>query len=420
MRSRYILVLLLLLLLPLLSCDSGGGESSPTAPGQDDGGSDFVDLSQIKFKLENAFPDLSFDRPVDLQSPADGTGRLFVAEQRGVIKVLFNSQGGAAQAKEFSESEVFLDIQDKVFFDENESGLLGFAFHPHLGNNGRFYVNYTADNPLRNVISSFAISPTDPNKADPESELIILEILQPHPVHNGGQLVFGPDDGYLYIAVGDGGPGGGAGGRAQDLTNLFGTVLRIDVDNPQGSRNYGIPPDNPFSGNNEGIREEIYAYGLRNVFRMSFDIATGKLWAGDVGEASREEIDIIEKGKNYGWPIMEGFSCFDPPSNCDETNLEKPIFDYGHRDNDRTIIGGFVYRGKSIPQLVGVYVYGDFISGRIWALQSDGVNDLRNTELGDFDDFCLVSFGIDENNDLYVVCFDGNIYTIVPETQGHR
>ena len=418
MRSRYILTLLLLLIVPLLSCDSGGGESSPTAPGQDGGGSDFVDLSQIKFKLENAFPDISFDRPIDLQSPRDGTGRLFVAEHRGVIKVLFCTQGGAvqAQAKECNESEVFLDIQDKVFFDEHELGLLGFAFHPDYENNGRFYVNYIADNPLRNVISSFTISPTDPNKADPESENLILEILQPDIFHNGGQLVFGPDDGFLYIAVGDGGPALGAGGRAQDPTNLFGTVLRVDVDNPRDNLNYGIPDDNPFSGNNEGIREEIYAYGLRNVFRMSFDMVTGKLWAGDVGEAAREEVDIIEKGKNYGWPIMEGFSCFDPPSDCDESGLEKPIFDYGRIDNDRTIIGGFVYRGKSIPQLVGVYVYGDFISGRVWGLQFDGVNDLRNTELVDFDDFCLVSFGIDENNELYVVCFDGNIYTIVPET----
>jgi glucose/arabinose dehydrogenase len=131
---------------------------------------------------------------------------------------------------------------------------------------------------------------------------------------------------------------------------------------------------------------------------------------------SREEVDIIENGKNYGWPIMEGFSCFDPPSNCDETGLEKPIFDYGHRNDDRTIIGGFVYRGNDVPQLEGVYVYGDFVSSRIWGLQFDGVNKLVNTELVDFDDFCLVSFGIDENNELYVVCFDGNIYTIVPET----
>ncbi len=415
MLFKYVLGLLLLLAIPLLSCDSGGGESNPTAPCQDDGGSDFVDLSQIQFSLRNAFPNLSFDRPIDLQSPGDGTGRLFVAEHRGVIKVLFNSQGGVAQAKELDESENFLDIQDRVLFDENELGLIGFAFHPDYENDGRFYVNYIADNPLRNVISSFTVSPTDPNKADPQSENIILELVQPHIFHNGGQIVFGPDDGYLYIAVGDGGPQGGAGGRAQDRTNLFGTVLRIDVDNPKDNLNYGIPSDNPFSGNNEGFREEIYAYGLRNVFRMSFDMVTGKLWAGDVGEASREEIDIIEKGKNYGWPIMEGFSCFDPPSNCDETDLEEPIFDYGHSNNDRTIIGGFVYCGMDVPQLEGVYVYGDFVSSRIWGLQFDEVNEPRNTELVDFDDFCLVSFGIDENNELYIVCFDGNIYTIVPE-----
>jgi glucose/arabinose dehydrogenase len=416
MRSRYRLMLLLLLIVPLLSCDSGGGESTAMAPGQDDGGPDFVDLSEINFKLEKAFPALSFDRPIDLQSPGDGTGRLFVAEHRGVIKVLLNSQGDTSQAKEFDESEAFLDIQDKVLFDNSELGLLGFAFHPDYENNGRFFVNYIADNPLRNVISSFTVSATDPNIADPQSENIMLEIPQPHVFHNGGQIVFGPDDGFLYIAVGDGGPAGGAGGRAQDLTNLFGTVLRIDVDNPQGNLNYGIPDDNPFAGNNEGIRKEIYAYGLRNVFRMSFDIVTGKLWAGDVGEASREEVDIIEKGKNYGWPITEGFSCFQPRSNCDESGLEKPIFDYGRKRNDGTIIGGFVYRGTTVPQLEGVYVYGDFLSGRIWGLQFDGANELRNTELVDSTDLCLVSFGIDENNELYVVCFDGNIYTIVPET----
>jgi glucose/arabinose dehydrogenase len=395
-------MLLLLLIVPPLSCDSGGG-------------SDFVDLGQIKFSLQKAFPNLSFDRPIDLQSPHDGTGRLFVAEHRGVIKVLFNSHGGEVQAKEFNESEVFLDIQDKVLFDEAELGLLGFAFHPDYQNDGRFYVNYIADNPLRNVISSFTVNPTNPNKANPQSENIILEIVQPNIAHNGGQLVCGLEDGYLYIAVGDGGPLGGAGGRAQDRTNLFGTVLRIDVDNPQGNLNYGIPDDNPYFGNNQGFREEIYAYGLRNIFRMSFDIATGELWAGDVGDLSREEIDIIEKGGNYGWPIMEGFSCFDPPSNCDETGLEKPIFDYGHKYGDRTIIGGFVYRGKDVRQLKGVYVYGDFISGRIWGLQFDGANVISNTELIDFEDTCLVSFGMDENNELYIVCFDGNIYKIVPE-----
>jgi len=405
MRSGFILLLFLFLSIPIISCDSNG---------QGGGGSASDGLSGIDFRLENAFPDFSFQLPIDLQNPGDGTGRLFVAEQSGVIHVLFNGQA-SLNAKQSDNTDVFLDIQDSVLFG-GELGFLGFVFHPGFENNGHFFVNYTSDNPRRNVISRFTVSPTDPNKANPNSELIILEIPQPQPNHNGGQLVFGPEDGFLYIAVGDGGPSGGASVAAQDLSNLLGTVLRIDVDNPQNGNNYGIPVNNPFLNNNEGIREEIFAYGLRNVFRMSFDVETNKLWAGDVGEDSREEVDIIEIGKNYGWPIMEGSICFDPPTNCDDTDLEKPIWEYNHSENDRTIIGGFVYRGTKMPELIGAYIYGDFISSRIWALQFDGVNNPINTELLDFDDFCIVSFGIDEDNELYVVCFDGNIYRIEPQS----
>lgn len=410
MKIKILLLSLLVLNFALFSCDSDGEGSADSA--QNDVG--FVDLGQIEFNLENAFPEFSFQRPIDIQNAGDDSGRIFVAEHRGVIHVLFNSKASTL-TQEINSKEIFLDIQERVFFDEGEQGLLGFAFHPDFENNGYLFVNYIADPPLRNVISRFTVEPNDPNRADPNSELIFLEIPQPHPFHNGGQLAFGPD-GFLYISVGDGGPAGGAGGRAQDLTNIYGAILRIDVDNPENGNNYGIPTDNPFFGDDSGFREEIFAYGLRNPFRFSFDPETGQIWAGDVGEFTFEEIDIIEKGKNYGWNIMEGTSCFDPPSNCDMTGLELPIFEYRWSIDDRTVIGGFVYRGTNISELVGTYVYGDFVSSRIWALQFDGLEKPVNTELIDFEDFCIVSFGIDEDNELYIACFDGNIYRLVTNT----
>ncbi len=196
---------------------------------------------------------------------------------------------------------------------------------------------------------------------------------------------------------------------------MFGSILRIDVDNPQGGNNYGIPSDNPFFGNMSGFREEIYAYGLRNPWRISFDPVTGDLWTGDVGDATLEEIDIVEKGKNYGWPIMEGTNCFDPPSGCDMSGLELPIWEYG-RNKGRSIIGGFVYRGSEFSELEGKFIYGDFVSGRVWALSLDGLTATENTQLLRFanvDSFVITSFGIDEQNGLYVTGFDGNIYRLI-------
>jgi len=410
-RSRNFVLLIILAAFYLVSCDSSGDNSTiPPAP-PDPG-------IENQYSPVNAFNNLIFDRPLGIENAGDGTNRLFVVEHRGVILVINNvsatQSGETVQLKGIdATSNVFLDIQDQVFFDENEQGLLGLTFHPNYENNGFFYLNYMADNPLRNVISQFAVSEDNPNIADADSEVILLEIEQPHPFHNGGQLVFGPNDGFLYISVGDGGHD--SEDNAQDLSNLFGAVLRVDVDNPDGGMNYGIPSDNPFFGNTSGFREEIYAYGLRNPWRISFDSVTGALWTGDVGDQSLEEIDIVEKGKNYGWPIMEGTNCYDPPSGCDMSGLELPIWEYG-RNKGRTIIGGFVYRGAELPELFGKYIYADFVSGRVWALSFDGLTVTDNTQLLRFanvDSFIITSFGIDEQNELYITGFDGNIYRLV-------
>jgi len=376
------------------------------------GGDNGGDVDQTKFGLENAFPNFSFERPIDLQNSGDGTGRIFVAEHKGVIYVL-SGDDDTISTKELSNKNLFLDIHDRVLFDESELGLLGFVFHPNFENNGYFYVVYIADNPPRTVISRFSGNPSNPNTADPDSEFIILEFDQPHSFHKGGQLVFGPG-GYLYIGSVDGGPAGDPDGRGQDLTTVLGKILRIDVDNPDEGRAYGIPKDNPFAHNNSGFREEIFAYGLRNPWRFSFDALTGQIWAGDVGEQKREEIDIIENGNNYGWSVMEGSHCF-KEENCDTTGLELPVWEYGRQKGDRAIIGGFVYRGTDLPELFGHYIYADFVTSRVWSLQYDGINKPINTKIIDFEDFSFVSFGIDEENELYICSFDGNVYRIVVE-----
>jgi len=369
--------------------------------------------SQTPFQTQNAFPNLTFTRPVDLQSPRDGTDRIFVVEQAGIIRVFENNANTTI-------SRVFLDISARVDDSFNEEGLLGLAFHPDYKNNGYFYLNYTAAPPARTVIARYRVSPTDPNQADANSELVLLTYNQPFENHNGGQVAFGPD-GHLYIASGDGGSGGDPQGNGQSLRKLLGKILRIDVNNPSAGRNYGIPSDNPFVGNPTVAREEIYAYGLRNPWRISFDPVTGRLWAGDVGQNTREEIDIIENGKNYGWKIMEGSLCFSPSTGCTMTGLVKPIWEYG-RSLGVSVTGGYVYRGTKVPELAGAYIYGDFGSGRIWALRYDGVNPPANPDELLDTNLPIASFGVDQNNELYICAFDfanptnGKIYRFKPTT----
>lgn len=354
--------------------------------------------------IEQAFPALSFSNPVDLQDPRDGTNRLFVVEQAGVIRVFEDTSS-------VSSSSIFLDIRDRVT-SGGELGLLGLAFHPLYANNSYFYVNYTASSPLRSVIARYSVGTTDPNQANKESEQIVLTYNQPFTNHNGGQVSFGPD-GYLYIATGDGGSGGDPQNNGQNRSSLLGKILRIDVNNSTGGRNYGIPADNPFAGNASGFREEIFAYGLRNPWRFSFDAATGTLWCGDVGQSTREEIDIIENGKNYGWRTMEGSLCFNPSTGCTTTGFTLPVWEYG-RSEGYSVTGGFVYRGSNNPELDGAYIYGDYGSGRIWALRYEGVNMPTSVQIAQIASNRLSSFGVDRNNELYLCSFDGKIYRFAP------
>jgi glucose/arabinose dehydrogenase len=334
---------------------------------------------------------------VGLYHAADDSNRIFVLEQAGTIYVFANEEN-------VDSKDVFLDIKSRILYG-GEQGLLGLAFHPNYRTNGQFYVNYVAGSPRRTVISRFTVSDTNSNEADAGSEFVLLEISQPYANHNGGQIAFGPD-GNLYIAMGDGGSAGDPGNNAQDRSSLLGKILRIDVDS---GLPYAVPSDNPFVGNTDGYREEIYAYGLRNPWRFSFDPVTGRLWAADVGQNSWEEIDVIEKGKNYGWNIMEGNHSYEGGEITGD--LELPIFEYGH-DEGNSITGGYIYRGSSLTGIVGNYIYGDYITGKIWSLEygSDLVA-VNNTLLIDTS-LQIASFGVDEENELYICAFDGNIYKL--------
>ena len=354
------------------------------------------------YKPVPAFPQLSFTRPVDLQHAPDNSNRLFVLEQAGVISVFANNAATTSK-------KTFLDIREKVDDQGNEEGLLGLAFHPDYKSNGYFYVNYTASNPNRTVISRFKVSRADPDAADAGSEHVLLTFEQPYSNHNGGQVSFGPD-GYLYIAVGDGGSGGDPHDHGQDRTTLLGTILRIDVNKQENGKQYGIPADNPFAKNNNGYREEIYAYGLRNPWRFSFDSENGKLWTGDVGQNAYEEIDIIEKGGNYGWNTMEGNHCFEPKNGCDRSGLRMPVHEYD-RGEGISVTGGFVYRGPSLEDLRGKYVYADYATRRVWALDNADSGKPVNALLFEAD-FNISSFGVDQNQELYLCGFDGKIYKL--------
>jgi glucose/arabinose dehydrogenase len=361
---------------------------------------------KAQFNFEVAFPNLSFSSALDLQNARDGSNRIFVVERGGSIKVFQNQQS-------VNTAKIFLNISDRIT-SGGETGLLGLAFHPDYKNNGYFYVNYTAPSPLRSVISRFKVSTSNPDSADKNSELILLTYNQPYSNHNGGCVAFGPD-GYLYISSGDGGSGGDPQNNAQNITNLLGKIIRIDVDNPQAPLNYGIPSDNPFvDSTNINLRKEIFAWGLRNTWRFSFDPVTGWLWAADVGQNLWEEIDIIKNGKNYGWRCYEGNHPFEL-SGCNGT-YEPPIWEYSH-SLGLSVTGGYVYRGNNVPQLKGKYIYGDYVTASVWSLQYDGINPATNNLITTAPG-SITSFGVDEQQELYLVSFNNKIYRFTPTTTG--
>ena len=367
-----------------LSCGGSNGGPGPGPPPP----------VTIRYELQSVVSGLT--NPLDLQVPPDGSARLFIVEQEGFVRVV---QSGVLVATPF------LDIRSRVT-SGGERGLLGLAFHPNYGGNRRFFLNYTRTfgGQLQSVVAEYQTSATDSNAADP-TERILLTLDQPFDNHNGGQVVFGPE-GYLYIGFGDGGSGGDPLANGQNLGTLLGKILRIDVDS---ALPYAVPPDNPFVGQ-AGAREEIWAFGLRNPWRFSFDRTNGRLFVADVGQDSFEEVDLVTKGGNYGWNIMEGTHCYQPPAGCDTTGLDLPIVDYSHSEGN-SVTGGYVYRGTLNPELRGLYFFGDFITGRIWTLTetSPGVWTralLLDTILN------ISSFGLDPAGELLVVDYSGAVYRL--------
>ena len=359
--------------------------------------------------FEAAFPNLTFANPVDLQAPPDGTARVFVVGQEGLVWVVDEDPAAASKA-------VFLDITDRVNSSGGELGLLGLAFHPDYAQNGFLFVNYTAASPLRTVIARFSVS-SDPGVADPASEVVLLEVEQPLSNHNAGQLQFGPD-GYLYVGFGDGGGGGDPFENGQDPTTILGSMLRLDVDAPSGGLNYGIPPDNPFVGNADGIPEETWAFGLRNPFRYSF--GAGKLWIADVGQNAWEEISWGVAGGDFGWNTLEGSNCFDPQTGCSTDGTVLPVWEYPHGGSTGfSITGGYVATGTGCSDLDGRYVYGDFITGNVWALAFDDAGATSNTLLQDTG-LLISTFGLGNSGALYVSNYgsSGTFQRITCESPG--
>jgi quinoprotein glucose dehydrogenase len=391
-------------------------------------------------KLQPVFPRLTDERPVWMSEAPDGSGRLFVVYQTGKILVVKKGSDGG-DAKEFFN----IESRDPKAGGENECGLLSIAFHPGFKTNHLFYVYYNQKNPagqhtqpqnypIRSVVSEFSVATNEPDQADLKSERIILEVPQPFGNHKGGELAFGPD-GFLYLGLGDGGAGGDPFGSGQSTATLLAKMLRLDVNTldrvGNGDRThelgYGIPKDNPFAHENgASARHEIYAYGLRNPWRYSFDRQTGALWVGDVGQDLWEEVDLVTKGGNYGWSVREGAHLYQPSP--DGVKYIAPVIEYPHRPNlqpeamfpDHSIglcvIGGYVYHGKQSPALDGIYIYGDYNLGTFWGLRYDYAAQkvtAHGTLLQQPNN--IDSFAEDADGEIYALMQDGKIFKITAQ-----
>lgn len=387
-------------------------------------------IAQVTY--EPAFQNIGFEFPIEILSPRDGTDRMYVIEQRGRVKVFPRNNDVMPSAV-----NTFLDITDRVRFrNGQEVGLLGMAFHPDYNTNRYFYTYYTTDSPVtgisvRMVLSRFTVSTEDPNFVDPDSELVIFQFdkNQNNSNHNGGKIAFGPD-GYLYISIGDGGGGNDPEGNGQNKNTVFGSILRIDIDldgsNPVETNptlpngNYEIPSDNPLV-NADGL-DEIFVYGIRNTWKFSFDTVTGRMWGADVGQNAFEEINIIEKGNNYGWSRFEANSVANSGVSINEPTVF-PVHFYNRIQGDRSVTGGYVYRGSEItslnPDISSKYIFGDYVSGRVWALDyNPSTGDANSTLLFNTSGEFVSSFGVDKNGELYFSDYGSNaqLYKIVDGT----
>jgi glucose/arabinose dehydrogenase len=346
--------------------------------------------------------------PVYVTTANDGTGRLFVVEQTGRIRVIKNG---------VLLPTPFLDISSQISTG-GERGLLGLAFHPNFRTNGKFYVNYTRAGNGNTFIAQYRATPAS-DVANRATARGILEVAQPYANHNGGMLTFGPD-GYLYIGMGDGGSAGDPGNRAQDVNSLLGKMLRIDVDHSVLRRHYANPPGNPYIGRTG--RDEVWSRGLRNPWRFSFDRLTGDLWIGDVGQGRYEEVDRAKvtrtstsrgRAANFGWRQLEGSHCYNPGTGCVRTGKAMPAIEYSHAEGC-SVTGGYVYRGRAIPGLYGRYIFGDYCSGTIWSFPAGASWPVRKTVLANTG-YSISSFGQDQNGELYVVDLaGGTVYRIAP------
>jgi glucose/arabinose dehydrogenase len=344
--------------------------------------------------FQRVFPKLSFERPLFLTTAPGDARRLYVVEQHGVIR--------AFERDDPVKSAVVLDISGKTSRKGEEEGLLGLAFHPQYARNGLLYVYYSGAGKRRQIVSRFRADPATA-VADPASEQQLLVMDDPFRNHNGGMLAFGPD-GMLYVGTGDGGSAGDPHDSGQRLDTLLGKILRVTPE-------LGVPKDNPFAAK-KGARGEIWAWGLRNPWRFSFDRKTGALWAGDVGQNQWEEIDVIVKGGNYGWRLFEGDAAYENPQRRPAKDFVAPIATYG-RDEGCSVTGGYVYRGARVLALQGQYLYADFCSGHVWALPADGTGKRQGRKIANVPQ--PSSFGEDEAGEVYITSFDGGIYQLAPK-----